>query len=212
MRRGRHVPVDPTRGSHAPQEQELAVMFGIAAAQALGNGAMNYAAKAIVMPAEASPLPALEDARQIVAEDGALLVSSAMAGALKDLQVAAVAFTVQATISNYRVDPAEFQQLEEMLVARLERRGAVRLSLVYGLIEAAQTLGSRAIDYAREIVSAEDNKAPIGSEAVKRALSQLHVAAIGFATRLAISEGQEPKRMRRIEKKLAVVFAHQEAR
>lgn len=185
-------------------------MFDIAAAQLLGNGAMNYAAKAIVMPAEASPLPALDAARQIVAEDGAHLVSSAMAGALKDLQVAAVAFTVQATISNYRVDPAEFQQLEEKLVERLVRQGAVRMSLVYGLVEAAQTLGARAIDYAREVVIAEDNKAPVGSDAVQRALSNLHIAAIGFAIRLAISEGQEPKRMRRIEKKITAVFAHQE--
>lgn len=184
-------------------------MIDIAVAQLLGNGAMNYAAKAIVMPTEASPLSALENARQIVAEDGAQLVSRAMAGALKDLQVAAIAFTVQAAISNYRVGPAEFQQLEETIVELLERRGAVRMSLAHGLVEAAQNLGSRALDYAREVVVAEDNKVPVGSDAVQRALSNLHIASIAFALRLAISEGQEPRRMRRIEKKLVAIFAHQ---
>ena len=186
-------------------------MFNFAAAEMLATGAMNYSAKAIVMPAEDSPLPALEHARQIVAVDGAPLVSSVMAEALKNLQIGAIVFTVEAAISNYRVNLAEFQQLEENLVTLLERRGAIRMSLLYSLVVAAQDLGARALDYAREIVAAEDNGAPVGSDAVQRALSNLHVAAIEFVVRLAISEGQEPKRMHRIKKKLVAVFAHQGA-
>jgi len=185
-------------------------MNDIASAQQLGTDAMNYAAKAITMPTEHSPLAALEDARQIVAADGAPLVSSAMADALKDLQMTAIVFTVQAAMSNYRGDPAALDQLGEKLFNTLARRGAVRMSLIYGLVVAAQNLGARAIDYAREIVAAEDNGAPVGSDAVQRALSNLHIAAITFTVRLAISEGQEARRMRRIEKKLVAVFAHRE--
>lgn len=187
------------------------MMIDIASAQMLASGAMTYAARAIVMPGTASPLSALEEAREVVAEDAALLVSSVMASALKDLQIAAVMFVVQAAISNYRVDPVEFQQLGEKLVERLENRGAVRMSLAHGLVEAAQTLAARAIDYAREIVAAEDSSAPIGSPPVRRALSDLHLAAVGFVACFAISEGgQDPRRVRHIEKKLALVFALQE--
>ena len=186
-------------------------MFNFVATQLLTDGAMDYSASAIVMPAEESPLSALEQARDIAVEDGAQLLSSDMAEALRNLQIGAIAFTVEATISNYRVESADFRQLEESLVEQLQRQGAVRLSLDHNLIVAAQSLGLRAIDYAREIVAAEDNNAPIGSAAAQRALSNLQLAAIAFATRLAITEGQEPQRLRRIEKKLVTIFEHQES-
>ncbi len=85
------------------------------------------------------------------------------------------------------------------------------MSLSPGLVVAAQNLGARALDYAREIVAAEDSGAPVGSDAVQRSLSDLQTAAITFVVRLAISEGHEPKRMRRIEKKLVAIFTHQGA-
>jgi len=189
------------------------MMFDISAAQQLGNSAMNYAAKAITMPADQSPLIALEQARQIASEaENAPLVSSAMADELLDLQLAAVVFTVHSAIANYRgrFDPTDLDHLGEQLFEMIQRRGGVRMSLVHAVVVAAQTLGARALDYAREIVASEDAKAPIGSAPVQRAFSDLQIAAVAFVMRLAISEGHEPKRLRRIEKKLVTLFTHQE--
>lgn len=52
----------------------------------------------------------------------------------------------------------------------------------------AQNLGSVALDYARAIINAEENHLPVGSAPVVKALSDLHIAAIIFATQLATSE------------------------
>lgn len=186
-------------------------MMDIVVTQQLGTEAMNYAASAVGTPDDPSPLNAIEVTRQIVADsDGAPLVSSTMADALRDLQMAALAFTVKTALYYYRADLDDLDQLGEKLFERLKQRGAVRMSLVPGVVSAAQNLGARSLDYAREIVSAQDNGAPVGSEAVQRALSNLQLAAIAFTTQLAMADGYERKRLRRIEKKLVAVFAHKE--
>jgi len=185
-------------------------MMDIIATQQLGTEAMNYAAKAVGTPADPSPLKAIDGAREIVESDGAPLVSSAMADALRDLQMAALVFTVKTAIYHYRADLSDLDRLGEKLFERLKQRGAVRISLVPGVVTAAQNLGARALDYAREIVSAEDSGAPIGSDSVQRALSNLQLAAIAFTAQLALADGYERQRLRRIEKKLVTIFEHKE--
>ena len=184
--------------------------FNFAAAQLLGNGAMHYAATVIVPPAGPSPANEIERARQIVAAlDAAQLVRAAMADALKELQLAAVAFTAQAAASNYRSVPNEWEQLEDKLAELIQRRGGIRMSVSHTVVTAAEKLGASALDYAKEIVAAEDGGAPIGSAAVQLAIADLQIAAITFVVELAIAEGCGSKRLRRIEKKLAVIFGHE---
>jgi hypothetical protein len=43
------------------------------------------------------------------------------------------------------------------------------------------------------IIVAEDSGAPVESDAVQRSATDLQVAAVAFATQLAISEGHDPK-------------------
>ena len=172
----------------------------IAAAQVLSTGAMRYAGKAVTAahggdpPIGTDALAALDRARQaVVAEDQTQALA---AGALRDLQMAAVVFTVQLATSDGHGDPATLQQIEDKLVAMLESRGVVRVVHDY------QNLAIRALDYARQIIVAEDSGAPIGSDAVERSITDLHVAAVTFTMQLAISEGHGLKEMLRIEKKL----------
>jgi hypothetical protein len=70
-----------------------------------------------------------------------------------------------------------------------------------------QSLGDRALDYTHQIIFAEDNDMPIGSSAVERALTELHIAAVVFTTQLAIAEGRDPALLRRIEEKLVAILA-----
>ena len=58
-----------------------------------------------------------------------------------------------------------------------------------------------------QIILAEDNHAPIGSDAVARVITELQIAAVAFTTQLAIAEGQDPTLLRRIEDKLVSVLA-----
>lgn len=58
---------------------------------------------------------------------------------------------------------------------------------------------------------ADNSSAPIGSDAVERALTELHVAAVAFTAQVAISEGHDSKAWRRIETKLIAMFACQGA-
>lgn len=177
----------------------------IAVAQALSTGAMNYAGKTITTahgekPIGANALTALDRAAQAIAADDQL--PALAAEALKDLQTAAVVFTVQLATSNGYADPAALQQIEGKLVARLERQGVVRVVHVQEDVTAARRLSERAIDYARQIIIAEDNRVPIGSHAVENAVSNLQVTAVALTVQLAISEGHDPKKLRWIEKKL----------
>jgi hypothetical protein len=58
-----------------------------------------------------------------------------------------------------------------------------------------------------QIILAEDNHAPIGSDAVERAIMELQIAASAFTTQLAIMEGRDPSPLRRIEGKLLAILA-----
>lgn len=186
-------------------------------AQALATEAMNYAKQAVktddssVTSGSAALVTLNETRRAIAAGRPAVLGSSAVAGALRDLQIAAVAFTVQLAISDSRaVNETSLRQLEDKLFALFDRQGAVRLSSVVADVAAAQRLGDSALAYAQQIIIAEDSNAPIGSPPVAGALSDLHVAALKFTVQIAISEGADPKSLRRIEKKLIKRFKRQE--
>lgn len=184
----------------------------IAVAQVLSMGAMHYAWKTVTVahggesPPKTDALAALDSAAQsLVTEDQ---LPALVAGALRDLQLAAVLFTVQIATSNGHGDPKTLQQLEDKLVALLERRGVMRVVRVQDDFVVAQRLGARALEYARQIIIAEDSAEPIGSIAVESAVTNLQVAAVTFAAQLAISEGHDPKELRRIEKKLVKMLTH----
>jgi hypothetical protein len=189
----------------------------VSVAQALATEAMNYAEQAVKtddssVTSGSAALVTLNETRQAIAAGRpAVLGSNAVAGALRDLQIAAVAFTVQLAISDSRaVNETSLRQLEDKLFALFDRQGAVRLSSVVADVAAAQRLGDSALAYAQQIIIAEDSNAPIGSPPVAGALSDLHVAALKFTVQIAISEGADPKSLRRIEKKLIKRFKRQE--
>jgi hypothetical protein len=193
----------------------------IAAIQVLSMGAMRYAGRAVTAAHGGDPpngtdaLAALEHARQTVAAEDRMLAP--VADALRDLQMAAIVFTVQHATSEGHGDPAPLQQLEDKLVSLLERHGAARVVIpAHGDAEIAQCLGTRALDYAHQIILAKDNGASIGSDAVERAIANLQGAAITFTVQMAISEAHAPdelhellRALRQIEKKLVETLTHQ---
>lgn len=193
----------------------------IYAAQALGTTALDYAQRSI-SPQDGPQLigthavAALDLAKELISTDDSTSIGSGGASdTLRDLQLAAVAFTTQAAQSNNRskrADPETFQQIEEKIVAMLEVLGTIaHISLVRDDIIAARRLASCAFEYAKQIIIAEDSGAPVGSPPVARALGDLHGAAISFTVQLAISRKHaDPKALRRIEKQLVALFSHQE--
>jgi hypothetical protein len=131
--------------------------------------------------------------------------------ALRDLQLAAALFTVQMA-SNDHGDLAALQPFKDKLEALPEHREAVaRIMDGHDSTVATRTLAHSAIDYTRQVIIAEDNDAPIGSNGMGRALNDLQIAAFTFTVQIAISEGHDPKAMRRIEKKLVAMFTRQGA-
>jgi len=96
------------------------------AAQVLSMGAMRYAGKAVATthgdapPIGSAALAALEQTRQAFAADDRM--PDHVADALRDLQMAAVVFTMQLATSNGHGDPEILQQLEDKLVATLESK------------------------------------------------------------------------------------------
>ena len=192
---------------------ELSEDDDIAAAQVLSMGATRYAGATITAaigkpPPGSSALEALIRARQIIVATDHLPapVTSALRDlALRDLQVVAALFTMQLAISDGHGAPEVLRQLGDKLVAPL-KRGTARLH-TRDCVAAAQGLGDRALDYMHQIILAEDNHAPIGSDAVERAITELQIAAVAFTTQLAIAEGQDPALLRRIEGKLLAILA-----
>ena len=59
---------------------------------------------------------------------------------------------------------------------------------ILGEIEAFQKLGTSAIDYAHEIVAAENAGTPVGSPSVTGAIGDLRHAAVGYALMMIFSE------------------------
>lgn len=137
----------------------------IAAAQVLSMGATRYAG-ATITAAIGEPLPesnvleVLVRARQII---GATVhLPAPVTSVLRDLQMIAVLFTMQLAISDGHGAPEVLRQLGDKLVATL-KRGTACLH-VRDCVAAAQHLGNRALDYMHQIILAEDNHAPIGSD------------------------------------------------
>jgi len=118
--------------------------------------------------------------------------------------VIGVIFTLQLAISDGLGTPEILQQLGDELVAAL-KQGTARLH-AHDCVAATQGLGDRALDYMHQIILAEDNHAPIGSDAVERAITKLQIAAVAFTTQLVIAEGRDPAPLRRIEEKLVAAF------
>ena len=188
--------------------EQLSEDDDIAAAQVLSMGATRYAGATIKAaigepPPESNVLEALTRARQIIGT--AVHLPAPVASALCDLQVVAVLFTVQLAISDGACDSENLQQLGNELFTTL-KRGTARLHS-HDCTLAAQALGDRALDYMHQIILAEDNNAPIGSNAVERAITELQIAAVAFTTQLAIAEGRDPSPLQRIEDKLVAVLA-----
>ena len=185
--------------------EQLSEDDDIAAAQVLSMGATRYAGATIKTavgepPPESNVLEALARARQIIG--AAVHLPAPVASTLRDLQMIAVLFTMQLAISDGHGAPELLRQLGDKLV----KRGTARLHARDG-VAAAQGLGDRALDYMHQIILAEDNHAPIGSDAVERAITELQIAAVAFTTQLALAEGQDPALLRRIEDKLVAVLA-----
>jgi hypothetical protein len=188
--------------------EQLSEDDDIAAAQVLSMGATRYAGATITTavgkpPPESNVLEALVRARQIIG--AAVHLPAPVASALCDLQMIAVLFTMQLAISDGHGAPEVLRQLGDKLVETL-KRGTPRLHTC-DCVATAQGLGDRALDYMHQIIFAEDNHAPIGSDAVERAITELQIAAVAFTTQLAIAEGQDPTLLRRIEDKLVAVLA-----
>ena len=188
--------------------EQLSEDDDIAAAQVLSMGATRYAG-ATITATVGKPLPgsslleALVRARQIIGATAHL--SAPVESALRDLQVVAVFFTVQLATSDGDCDSEGLQQLEDKLVATL-KQGTARLHS-QDCVSAAQGLGDRALDYMHQIIFAEDSHAPIGSDAVERSITELHIAAVVFTTQLAITENYDPTPLRRIGDKLVAALA-----
>lgn len=173
----------------------------ISAAQLLDTGAMRFVETALSANAHGAPpigpaaLVAIDEVQRSIGTDDNLRAQTAEA--LKALQIIAVLFTVQLTAGTG--DRARLQELEEKLVERLEDRGAVHVIHAYD-DGTSSRLHVRALDYARQIVMAEETNAPIGSPAVERSINDLRIAAATFTMELARAEGRDPKELRRIGK------------
>jgi hypothetical protein len=188
--------------------EQLSEDDDIAAAQVLSMGATRYAGAtitaAIGKPAPGSSvLEALVRARQIIGS--AVQLPIPVASALRDLQVIAVLFAMQLAISDGHGAPEVLRQLGDKLVATLKQCTA-RLH-ARDCVVATQGLGDCALDYMHQIILAEDNHAPIGSDAVERSIAELHIAAAVFTIQLAIAESYDPTPLRRIEDKLVATLA-----
>lgn len=180
----------------------------IAAAQILGMGATQYAG-ALITAAVGKPLPgsnvleALVRARQISGH--VVHLPAPVPDALRDLQVVAVLFTVQLAISDGLGSSEILRQLEDELVAAL-KQGTARIDADDSVVT-APGLGDRALDYMHQIILAEDNHAPIGSDTVNRAITELQIAAVAFTTQLAITKSHDATPLRRLEAKLVGTLA-----
>jgi hypothetical protein len=193
----------------------------VAVAQLLGTEAILYTEKVITATIGkpqpgSSALEALDRARRILFPKngmprGVIEHPGLLMEAWQHLQMTAVMFTAQLAASNSHSDPTTLRLLKDKLVAMLKHQGAARVLLVHDDAAVAQNLGDRALDYARQIILAEDSGAPIGSAAVERAVTDLQTAAVAFTAQLAISEGHDPKVMRQIEAKVVEMLTHRGA-
>lgn len=182
----------------------------IDADEVLRMGALIYAGKTITTANGTPPGPeapaALDSARKDICPGNDM--PTVVADALRDLQVAAVLFTLQ--LAEDHKHPRTLQQLEDKLIAALKRRGSA--GTVHAPDDAAATLNlsDSALDYARQVIVAEEtDDAPIGHSGVASYMKTFQVAATTFTTKLAMSEGLDSEIPRWVEENLIAMFAQE---
>lgn len=189
-------------------DTQLSAHGDIAVAQLLTMAAMSYVGKIVTAtigpPTPSMDLPlAIDRACKLSTAWGAL--PDLVAAALQDLQGAAALFTVHWAASCALADPDRLQQLEDALLSTLLSQApqhVLRLH-VHDDYRAARYLSDRAIYYARQVIHAEDTRAPLGSADVQRALTDLQAAAVAFVVQFAISKGLgDAKALRPIERQI----------
>ena len=178
--------------------------------EVLRMGALIYAGKTISATNGTPPGP--EAPAALVAARKVLRVGNDMPGevahALRMLQMAAVLFVLD--LADGHVDPDELQSLEDALMGALERRGAASIVHADDGPEATIALSDRALDYAYQIIVAQENNAPVGSDVIKRATRVFQLAAVTFAAELTTSEGLDPRIPRLVEETLVAMFDEDE--
>lgn len=102
------------------------------------------------------------------------------------------------------------QPVENDLIAALKRRGAAGIVHTHDDAAATLNLSDRALDYARQIILAQESDVPIGSDAVARALGDFQIAAAAFTSKLAASEGLDSKIPRWVEENLVAMFTQEQ--
>ena len=174
-------------------------------------GALIYAGKIVATVSATPPGPeapaALDAARKVIHPGNDM--PAVVASALRNLQMAAALFTLD--LADGHMDSAALQQLENELEAALKRRGSSGIVHTRDDEAATRGLSDRALDYAYQIIVAQESNAPIGSDVVKHSMGAFQLAAVSFTVHLTIAEGLDPKIPRWIEENLVALF-EQEAR
>jgi hypothetical protein len=172
----------------------------------LRMGALIYAGKTISTTNGTPPGPeapaALVAARKVIQVGNDMPTEAA--DALRQLQMAAVLFALD--LADGHVDPDTLQSLEDELLRALTRRD--RAGIVHERNDTAVTLSlsERALDYAYEIIVAQESDAPPGSAVVRRAARAFQRAAATFTVLLTTSEGLDPVIPRLVEETLDSMF------
>jgi hypothetical protein len=178
--------------------------------EVLRRGALIYAGKTIAATNGTAPGP--EAPAALVAARKALRVGNDMPGeaadALRMLQMAAALFALD--LADGHVDPDGLQSLEDALMGALERRSAASIVHARDDSEATSALSDRALDYAYQIIVAQESDAPVGGDAIQHATRAFHLATAAFTVALTISEGLDPRIPRLIEETLVAMFDEDE--
>ena len=183
----------------------------IDADEVLRMGALIYAGKTVstvsATPPGSEAPAALNAARKIIRPGNDM--PAVVASALRDLQMAAALFTLD--LADGHTDRAALQQLENELAAALKRRGISGIVHASDGEAATRGLSDRALDYAYQIIVAQESNDPIGSDVVKHSMGAFQLAAVSFTVHLTIAEGLDPKIPRWVEENLVALF-EQDAR
>lgn len=191
-------------------DDQLSHDDNIDADEVLRMGALIYAGKIITTANGTPPGPeapaALDSARQTIGPGYDM--PAIVAEAFCNLQLAAVLFTLH--LAEDHVDPTTLQRLEDEFGERLKQRGAAVVRTADDAT-AGLVLSDCALDYARQLIVAQESRAPIGSDAVARAMTAFQLAAVAFTVELAVSEGLDPKIPRWVEENLVAMFGQERA-
>ncbi len=178
----------------------------IDAEEVLRMAALTYAGKLVAAVSATPPGPeapaALDAARKILRPGNDM--PAGVASALRDLQMAAAMFTLD--LAEGHVENDALQQLERNVITVLERRADG--NLVHTESDAAAMLGlsDRSLDYAYQIIVAEETDALPGSDVVTQATRTFQLAAVAFTIQLALAEKLDAKIPRWVEENLVALF------